>query len=132
MEPAKVSPARAWGKRILPRRRSLEAYRLTVTWRDALACVAGRRSHVVDQMPHQLALIAASAGLGALIGLIRQWHDQEKHSGAAERDFGGVRTHTFWAVLGCLGAGAHEQAPWAFVAVLLAVTGHLIATRIVA
>jgi uncharacterized membrane protein (DUF4010 family) len=80
-------------------------------------------------MPSQLALIAASAGLGALIGLIRQWSDQEKQRSGDSADFVGVRTHTFWAVLGCLGAGASERAPWAFPVVMIGVALHLIAMR---
>ena len=78
-------------------------------------------------MPHQLELIAVSAGLGALIGLIRQWSDQEKRGA----DFGGVRTHTLWAVLGCLAAAAADRAPWALPVVLIAVSGHVIASRLV-
>jgi hypothetical protein len=49
-----------------------------------------------------------SACLGALVGLIRQWSDQ-KDSPGSEVDFGGVRTHTFWAILGCTGAFLAEQ-----------------------
>lgn len=80
-------------------------------------------------MPPQLELIAVSAGLGALIGLIRQWSDRDKRQGAA--DFGGVRTHTLWAVLGALAAAAGDRVPWALPVVLLAVSGHLIASRMV-
>ena len=80
-------------------------------------------------MPSQLALIAASAGLGALIGLIRQWSDQEKQRAGAEADFVGVRTHTFWAVLGCLSAGVADRAPWAFSVVVVTISAHLIAMR---
>jgi len=43
-----------------------------------------------------------SASLGALVGLIRQWSDQTEHEDAI--DLGGVRTYTFWAMLGCIGA----------------------------
>lgn len=53
-------------------------------------------------MPPLLAPIVASAGLGALIGLIRQWSDQSAPGGAL--DLAGVRTYTFWSMLGCLGA----------------------------
>lgn len=72
-----------------------------------------------------LLYIAVSACLGALIGTIRQWGEQaDRDSG----DFAGVRTHVFWAVLGCLGAFGHEaHAPFAFVAVLLVVAAHIIA-----
>ncbi len=40
-----------------------------------------------------------SAGLGALIGLVRQWAWQQEHSEEAE--YAGVRTFTLWALLGC-------------------------------
>jgi uncharacterized membrane protein (DUF4010 family) len=43
--------------------------------------------------------IIVSACLGALIGLIRQWSEQRDGNSGA--DFGGVRTFTLWAVLGC-------------------------------
>jgi uncharacterized membrane protein (DUF4010 family) len=76
-------------------------------------------------MPDLLVFIVVSAALGALIGLIRQWDEQK---GERPGDFAGVRTHTFWAVLGCLAAFASEaHTPFVFVAVVLAVTGHLIA-----
>lgn len=75
-------------------------------------------------MPELLRYIAVSACLGALIGLIRQWGEQSDGDAAA---FAGVRTHTFWAVLGCLGAFAQEaHAPFALVAVLVLVAGHII------
>src|SRR5687767_3051622 len=75
-------------------------------------------------MPDLLVFIVVSACLGALIGLIRQWDEQtDKQPG----DFAGVRTHTFWAVLGCLGAFASEaHVPNAFLVVLLLVAAHLI------
>lgn len=76
-------------------------------------------------MPDLLLYIAVSACLGALIGSIRQWREQV---GRDAGNFAGVRTHTFWAVLGCLGAYAHEaHTPYAFVAVLVAVSAHIVA-----
>lgn len=78
-------------------------------------------------MPDLVRYIVVSAALGALIGLIRQWGEQADDQPGG---FAGVRTHTFWAVLGCLGAFANEaHAPFAFVAVLLLVSVHLIAQR---
>lgn len=76
-------------------------------------------------MSDLLVAIVVSACLGALIGLIRQWDEQaDRHPG----DFAGVRTHTFWAMLGCLGAYANAAlAPYTFIAVLLLVSAHLIA-----
>jgi uncharacterized membrane protein (DUF4010 family) len=62
-----------------------------------------------------------SACLGALVGLIRQWSDQV--SRPAEADFGGVRTYTFWAMLGCLGAAGSEKIGLAMLAVIMALVG---------
>jgi uncharacterized membrane protein (DUF4010 family) len=79
-------------------------------------------------MPDLLIYIIVSAGLGALIGLIRQWDEQTDDKPGA---FAGMRTHTFWAVLGCLGAFASEaHAPYAFVGVLVLVAAHLIAQAV--
>ena len=79
-------------------------------------------------MSDLLIYIIVSAGLGALIGLIRQWDEQSDNQPG---DFAGVRTHTFWAVLGCLGAFASEaHTPYAFVAVLVLVAAHLIAQAV--
>lgn len=81
-------------------------------------------------MPDLVRYIVVSAGLGALIGLIRQWAEQ---TGGKPGDFAGVRTHTFWAVLGCLGAYASEaHTPYAFVAVIILVSIHLTAQAITA
>jgi uncharacterized membrane protein (DUF4010 family) len=80
---------------------------------------------VDPSMPELILSIVASAGLGALIGLIRQWGEQ---SDRTPGDFAGVRTHTFWAVLGCLGAYAtREHSPYALPAVILLVGTQLIA-----
>ena len=79
-------------------------------------------------MPDLLVHVLISAALGALIGLIRQWDEQTDHQPGA---FAGVRTHTLWAVLGCLGAFASEEhARYAFLAVLLLVSAHLIAQAV--
>ena len=59
-------------------------------------------------MTNLLVSIIASACLGALVGLIRQWSDQASPKGSG--DFGGVRTYSFWAMLGCLGAFLGETA----------------------
>lgn len=76
-----------------------------------------------------LASILASAGLGALIGLIRQWSEQVTNA-EDPLDFGGVRTHTFWAVLGCVGAFAsRDYTPLAFPVVLAVLSAHLITLR---
>ena len=68
-----------------------------------------------------LTAIVASACLGALVGLIRQWSDQTSSEGAV--DFGGVRTYTFWAMLGCVGAYASEQTTVAVLAVVVGLVG---------
>lgn len=57
-----------------------------------------------------LTAILVSACLGALVGLIRQWGDQQ---GAEPGEFAGVRTHTLWAVLGCLAAHLNGIFPYA-------------------
>lgn len=76
-------------------------------------------------MPNLLLFIVVSACLGALIGLIRQWDEQ---SDRTPGDFAGVRTHTLWAILGCLGAFASEaHVPFAFLGVMLLVAAHLVA-----
>ena len=53
-------------------------------------------------MTSLLVSIIVSACLGALVGLIRQWRDQAAPEGNV--DFGGVRTYSLWAMLGCIGA----------------------------
>lgn len=53
-------------------------------------------------MPPLLQAIVVSACLGALVGLIRQWSEQKAKPG--DSNFGGVRTYTLWALLGCLSA----------------------------
>jgi uncharacterized membrane protein (DUF4010 family) len=76
-------------------------------------------------LPPLLGPIFASAGLGALIGLIRQWSEQTEHGG--KTDFGGVRTHTFWAILGCLGAiASREFTPLALPVIITVVAAHLV------
>jgi uncharacterized membrane protein (DUF4010 family) len=75
-------------------------------------------------MAPTLSALAAAAGCGALIGSIRQWSEQTRHPEHGA-DFGGVRTHTLWALLGCLAAGF----PWALPMVLGLVAAHLIARR---
>jgi uncharacterized membrane protein (DUF4010 family) len=68
-----------------------------------------------------------SAGLGALVGLIRQWSDQ-KMSPGGEADFGGVRTYTFWAILGCVAAFLSQDHAPAVLPIVLALVGlHLTA-----
>lgn len=72
-------------------------------------------------MPPLLSAIVTSACLGALVGLIRQWSDQKAAGG--EMDFGGVRTYTFWAMLGCVGAFGSELTSPALLAVIFGAVG---------
>lgn len=62
-----------------------------------------------------------SASLGALVGLIRQWSDQTEHEDAI--DLGGVRTYTFWAMLGCIGAQLSPGAVPVLLIVIVALVG---------
>lgn len=80
-------------------------------------------------MPPLLVSLVVSACLGALVGLIRQWSDQSAPEG--EVDLGGVRTYTFWAMLGCLGAYAGQTySPWLLVTTLALVGAHQIAATL--
>ncbi len=80
-------------------------------------------------MPPLLAPIIASAGLGALIGLIRQWRDQNSRKNP-DVDMGGIRTYTFWAILGAVSAlASRDYAPWTLPVLLLVVSAHQIVMR---
>jgi len=73
--------------------------------------------------------IVMSACLGALVGLIRQWSDQTERGGAV--DFGGVRTYTFWSILGCLGAiGSVHAGPGLLIALVVLVGLHQIVSML--
>ncbi|HWA26196.1 MAG TPA: MgtC/SapB family protein [Lacunisphaera sp.] len=74
-----------------------------------------------------IALIA-SAGLGALIGLIRQWHEQTEQN--ARGEYAGVRTFTCWSLLGCIAAFvSDEYAPGVLPVVLVLVGAHFVIGR---
>jgi uncharacterized membrane protein (DUF4010 family) len=74
--------------------------------------------------------IVVSACLGALVGLIRQWSDQ-KASPDGEADFAGVRTYTFWAILGCVAAFITDNSAAAMLPVVIALVGvHLTALHL--
>jgi len=74
--------------------------------------------------------IVVSACLGALVGLIRQWSDQKAAPGG-EAEFGGVRTYTFWAILGCVGAFISASYAAAVLPVIVALIGlHLTALHL--
>jgi len=70
-------------------------------------------------VPNLVISIVVAGCLGALVGLIRQWSDQTGAPGG-EVDFGGVRTYTFLAILGCVGAFLADKAGPAVLPVLLA------------
>lgn len=65
--------------------------------------------------------IIASAGLGAVVGLIRQWSEQAAKKPSGE--FSGVRTFTFWSVLGCVAAFLSDEYSTAVLPVVVAVVG---------
>jgi uncharacterized membrane protein (DUF4010 family) len=69
-------------------------------------------------MPPLLISIVASAGLGAMIGLIRQWSEQAGKGRTAE--FSGLRTFTFWSVLGCVAAFLSDEYTSAVLPVVVA------------
>jgi uncharacterized membrane protein (DUF4010 family) len=73
--------------------------------------------------PLMLALIA-SAALGAAIGLIRQW-DQQTEIRTGE--YAGVRTFTFWSVLGCVAAFLSDEYSQPVLPVVLVLVGGQIA-----
>ncbi len=68
-----------------------------------------------------LSAIIVSAGLGAIIGLIRQWSEQTEKS--SREDFSGVRTFTFCSMLGCVAAYLTEAWSPAVLPVALALLG---------
>ncbi len=81
-------------------------------------------------MPTLVTPVVVSACLGALVGLIRQWSDQ-KASPDNEADFGGVRTYTFWAILGCVGAFISANYAAAVLPIVVALVGvHLTALHL--
>jgi len=71
--------------------------------------------------PNLLVSLLLSASLGALVGLIRQWSDQTQHEQAT--DLGGVRTYTFWAMLGCIGAQLSPGSVPVMLIVIVALVG---------
>ena len=73
-------------------------------------------------MPPILTAIIVSACLGALVGLIRQW-SSDQTSPAGEVDLGGVRTYTFWAMLGAVAAFLGETHAPALLAVVITLVG---------
>jgi uncharacterized membrane protein (DUF4010 family) len=76
-------------------------------------------------MPPLMLSLIASAGLGAVIGLIRQWSEQAEQPRSTE--FAGVRTFTCWSLLGCVAAFlSGEYSPAVLPVVLLIVGAHFV------
>ncbi|MGB0416782.1 MAG: MgtC/SapB family protein [Coraliomargarita sp.] len=76
-------------------------------------------------MDELLQSLVLSASLGALIGLIRQWGEQQE--GDADTTFAGLRTFVLWSLVGFASAYiSSEQAPFAFIAGMLLVGGHIV------
>lgn len=72
--------------------------------------------------------LTASAGLGAMIGLVRQW---DQRSGSAQPgEYAGVRTFTLWSLLGCVGAFLSDGFSVAILPVVLVAVGvHFVVSR---
>jgi uncharacterized membrane protein (DUF4010 family) len=82
-----------------------------------------------------LGSLVASACLGAQIGLIRQWSDQQtlaslasgERGGRPPIDFGGMRTFSLWGLLGCMAAWISEHHINATLPVVMTLVGlHLL------
>src|SRR4051812_48946881 len=73
-----------------------------------------------DMHPLMLSLIA-SAGLGAMIGIIRQWNEQANKSTHA--DFAGMRIFTLWCLLGGGAAFISAKYPPAVLPVIFVMVG---------
>ncbi|MFO1447732.1 MAG: MgtC/SapB family protein [Opitutaceae bacterium] len=73
-------------------------------------------------MPPLLGMLVISGCLGALIGLIRQWSEQTNGPTGTD-DFGGVRTYTLWALLGCVSAYASREYTPLALPIVIAVLG---------
>lgn len=79
--------------------------------------------------PSLLLALVASAGLGAIVGLVRQWSEQaaKPHPG----EYSGVRTFTLWSVLGCVAAFLSDRyVPAVLPVVLIAVSAQFVVRRI--
>lgn len=77
-------------------------------------------------MDSPLQSLILSASLGALIGLIRQWGEQQDES-KDDYHFAGLRTFVLWSLIGYSAAFISESyAPLAFVAAVLVVGLHLV------
>lgn len=71
--------------------------------------------------PHLLLALVLSAGLGALVGILRQWTDWSQH----HRDdaVAGARTFALWAMLGCISTAVVPDAGPVLLVTLLGLVG---------
>lgn len=76
-------------------------------------------------MPEDIVGLLVSACLGALVGLIRQWSEQQEHP--EEGGFAGLRTFTLLAVLGYGAAVMGAGEGWAIFAIVLLLAGLFLA-----
>lgn len=77
-------------------------------------------------MESSLTGLILSASLGALIGLIRQWGEQQDGQ-LGDRDFAGLRTYILWALAGYASALLTDvYAPFLFQATMLMLALHLV------
>ena len=94
-----------------------------------LASHRKKREPTREMNPQLLVDLAVSACLGALIGSVRQWREQLKSPAELTVDFGGMRTHTLWGVLGFLGGTLNERAPWLLPVLVTVISAQQIASR---
>ena len=80
-------------------------------------------------MDNLLPSLILSASLGALIGLIRQWGEQQE-TGTFSYGFAGLRTFILWSLIGYTAAFLSDSfVPHCFIAALLVVIVHLVLYR---
>lgn len=77
-------------------------------------------------MDNLLQSLIVSASLGALIGMIRQWGEQQDDDKAANH-FAGLRTFVLWSLIGYTAAYiSSEHVPYAFLMAMALIGSHLI------
>ena len=73
--------------------------------------------------------LVVSLSLGAIIGLVRQWADQQEQSKA---EIAGIRTYGLWALVGCVSAHLSVfQSPLVFPAAMVVIAVFLITTNVI-
>jgi uncharacterized membrane protein (DUF4010 family) len=78
-------------------------------------------------MPEDIVGLFVSACLGALVGLIRQWSEQQEQAPGGEEAFAGLRTFVLWAVLGYAAALMGAVSGGAIFAIMLLLLGLFLA-----